>query len=91
MITISVVEIAPSALRSLGEIVGTAEALLWVGGALLLGGAMTVAAVGPLETEDLAGGPSRREGPDCGAGAGTLVRRGNEGGTVMSAGMGGAG
>ena len=30
MITISVVEIAPSALRSLGEMVGTTEALLWV-------------------------------------------------------------
>lgn len=42
MITISVVEIAPSALRSLGEMVGTTEALLWVGGALLAGVALVV-------------------------------------------------
>lgn len=37
MIAISVVEIAPSAVSSLGEVVGEREAWLWVGGALLLG------------------------------------------------------
>lgn len=37
MITISVVEIAPAAQRSLAEVVGPSGALLWVGGALLLG------------------------------------------------------
>lgn len=37
MITISVVEIAPSAIVSLGELVGSTEALAWVGGAMVLG------------------------------------------------------
>lgn len=42
MIAISVVEIAPSALVSLGEVVGETGALLWVGGALVAGGALVV-------------------------------------------------
>lgn len=42
MITISVIEIAPSAVASLGEIVGEQEALLWVGGALVVGVASVV-------------------------------------------------
>lgn len=42
MITISVVEIAPGALTSVGESVGRTEAMLWVGGALLVGAALVV-------------------------------------------------
>ncbi len=42
MITISVVEIAPVAVRSLTEVVGDTGALLWVGGALVLGAVLVV-------------------------------------------------
>ena len=42
MIAISVVEIAPSALASVGEVVGEVEALFWVGGAALLGAMLVV-------------------------------------------------
>jgi zinc transporter, ZIP family len=42
MITISVVEIAPLAVRSLVDVVGNQGALAWVGGALLLGALVVV-------------------------------------------------
>lgn len=42
MIAISVVEIAPSALASVGEVVGEVEALFWVGGAVVLGAMLVV-------------------------------------------------
>lgn len=52
MITISVVEIAPSAVRNLRDMLGERQALAWVGGTLLLG-ALAVLAIDKLIPHDV--------------------------------------
>ncbi len=59
MITISVVEIAPVAVRSLSGVVGDDGALLWVGGVMLLG-ALLVVAIDKVIPHDL--NPAEMEG-----------------------------
>jgi ZIP family zinc transporter len=59
MITISVVEIAPAALRSLDGVVGQQEALAWVGGAIVVG-ALSVMVIDKVIPHDV--NPAELEG-----------------------------
>ncbi|MFK5634437.1 MULTISPECIES: zinc transporter ZupT [unclassified Ornithinimicrobium] len=59
MIAISVIEIAPAALRAMGDVLGQDAARAWVGGALLLG-ALTVLAIDKVIPHDL--NPAEIEG-----------------------------
>jgi zinc transporter, ZIP family len=81
MITISVVEIAPVALRSLSDVVGDQGALAWVAGALLLGALFVVgidrAIPHDVNPADLEGGEQLEPGGDEAAGHdGRLLRSG---------------
>ncbi|GAA1173761.1 zinc transporter ZupT [Ornithinimicrobium humiphilum] len=73
MITISVVEIAPVAVRSLAEVVGQRGALVWVGGALLLG-ALVVLGIDRAIPHDV--NLADLEGEDAAAVDGRLLRSG---------------
>lgn len=80
MITISVVEIAPVAVRSLAEVVGDGGALLWVGGALVVGAVLVVgidrAIPHDVNPADLEGGENLDLDPDAAGRDGRLLRSG---------------